>query len=101
MVNPRVSNANRSKSLVTEYVSQSKLSIERAVKDSGLGNRVDARYFLKQGMSAHSLSGLPKSQLHKRRCCTINTKLLDKTLLLDLKNGIHVALIILYFYTKQ
>lgn len=96
MVNPQVSNADRSESFIAvviddllsaRLVSQSKVSIERAVKDSGLGSTVDARYFLKQGASADSLSGLPKSQVHKRRCCTINTKLLDKKLLSGLKNG--------------
>lgn len=97
MINPQVSNADHSEIFIAAaiddllsagLVSQSKLSIDRAVKDSGLGSTVDVRYFLKQGVSVDSLSSLPKSQLHKRRCWTIFTKLWDKTLLLDLKNGI-------------
>ena len=109
MVNPRVNNADRSESFIAVViddllsaglVSESKVSIERAVKDSSLaGSTVDGRYFLRQGVLAESLNGLPKSQLHKR-CCTINTKLLDTKVLLDLKNGILVTIII-YLHKKM
>ena len=99
MINPSVTNADRSDEVVAVVVDDvlsaglSKLdkgSIERCIKDSGRGSTTAARYFLKEDVvfEARSLSGVPKSKLRKRRCCSISICDLDQVTLLDFRQGL-------------
>lgn len=86
MINPSVFNADRSQESIAVVVLSAGLSevdkrcIERSVKGCGRGSTTDNRYFLKEDIESdvRSLSGLSKSKLRKRRCCTINVNDLEK-----------------------
>lgn len=99
MVNPMVYNSDRSESFLAvviddviraRYTSFDKATIEAAVKQSGVGSTVAGRYFLRQDATASTwtLSGMPKKDLCKRRCCSISKKLIDDNALQALLKGL-------------
>ena len=98
MVNPSVTNADRSCEFIAIVIDDalsaglsqiSKGCIERAIKDCGHGSTSDARYFEDVEVECHSLSGLPKCQLRKRRCCSISLSDIDKETVLNFRQGMH------------
>ena len=98
MINPDVSNMDRSESFIAvvldevgNMINVTRDEIEAAVKSSGRGSTNSARYFLKRGSKVGrgmvSMCGLPKASQHKRRCCCISKNLINKKCLLDLSEG--------------
>lgn len=102
MINSNVSNADRTESYIAfvlddvinlNLTSKSRLTVETAVKLNSTGSVTAGRYFLQKGASATTLVGLPKTMLHKRRCCSISKRSIDTELLQKLEEGVCIHVI--------
>lgn len=95
MINPKVTNSTGSQfvPIILGELSKkigvtcSRQEVEEAVTNGRCGNISDTRYFLKDGVNVPFISGQPKSNLRKVRCCTIKKEVLSTDLLKRLNKG--------------
>ena len=95
MINPEVAKADKSMHYVAIILDDlrklgipcQRKVIDKAIRDGSCGNTCDSRYFLKEGSTACSIQGQPKSTLRKARCCTISKAVLNPETLRRLDQG--------------